>query len=423
MRILILADSNWRDGLGIAFLKRELQQLIDADIVVASFDICFPVVENFKPHAVILNHVIGKRNRRVANYVKRQGGLVIVVPTEGRANSQEQLEWLAKQNDDPFFCDLFLSWNQITADEFQRVDTAVVGCPRFDVYQDCWYEMDMPESIFYDKYGLDPEKPTIAFASSFPQAKFTYHNKRFAVEDWKDLEVTEIEGREDPVAFAQAEYRALRKFQFWVQAIYNEYGDDYNIIVKPHPLEDVDEWQKLCDGLNIPLLDAEYIFNMVANSDLLIARAGCVTHQDAWLAGCDSIHAVMGNESMNGATLESLQYGFATASHHIELLDRVHDYFSTDKKFSYDCYDFLDKWGFSAPDSAYECATAIVDFIQGRSPEAEDISTEALINVNKQISDHNNQNRLYRFDNLGHFGKAVTKDIVDSWSRKIELVI
>lgn len=284
MRILLLGDSRWRDNPTLLFVKQEIEKInAEALVQIASFDIYQPVLELFKPHVVVLNHVIGQRNRDIANWVKRHNGMVAVMPTEGRPNSHSQENWFYEQleNDD---LDIFFAWSDLTPQYEAKV--VVTGCPRFEVFTNR-KEYIQSRELFCARHGIDPQSHIVGIASSYPQAKFSYSNVQFNINDWKDLGVDTIDGRDDPLAFAQREYKKFQSFKLHIHNLVESYRKKYKnvaFMLKPHPMEDVHQWETFCDDLRIKIIRQEYLFNFVCSIDDLIARYGCITIQEAWMA-------------------------------------------------------------------------------------------------------------------------------------------
>ena len=368
---------------------------------------------------------MGKRNRRLSNYVKRQGGLSLILPTEGVPRSQEVIDWFVEQNDDTRFADAYLSWNNELAQMFSEVETFVTGCPRFDIYQKPYNSLIDSRETFFGKYNLDPRKGLILFTSSFPQAKFHYRGKEFNRQDWKDLNVTAVEG--NPDEYAREEYEKLREYRLWIRIANNYYSDRFNIAVKPHPLEDIVEWQQFCDELSIPLLKGEYIFNAVTNSDLMIGRTKCLTHADAWLSGTMTIHALFDKkEDISGPAKDAINHGYGVTQSAWSLVDQIQyaidikDTVYAESEIKNEWWGgYLNPWGFSVPNSAQKVAKSVVQLIEEWNPEVRNIATEDWQRINRVIAQHNAENKVLKQDGLGHFGKTVTRDIVDDWLMRI----
>jgi surface carbohydrate biosynthesis protein len=274
MRVAIFVDSRYRDTIPCLLVKKRLVELRNYDVIAVSIDLWRETMELFKPHVVILNHAIGFRNEEII----RRAPYSIVMPTEGRPNTVEQEQWFVNSQDGKI--DLFLSWNEHVAKQFTTTDAVVTGCPRFDVHYTHTNLIDDCDKV-RAKYGLGDD-PVVGVFTSFPQAKFAFQDTQFNKSDWHDLGVTKISGREDPLVFAQNEMRERQRFMTAVDALHDE-NPSWQILVKPHPMEDVIEIQRWCDERNYVCVTQDTVFNVIAACDAVVNRVGCITELDAML--------------------------------------------------------------------------------------------------------------------------------------------
>jgi surface carbohydrate biosynthesis protein len=418
-RIAISADSKYRDSVGVALLKHELSKRLDAEIQTISFDVAQQAIELFRPHVLVLNHVLGKRNERFANYVKRQGGLNVVAFNEGRNNTADQLDWFVKQNDNPD-ADLFLSWNDDTTNRMSKA--ATTGCPRFDIYRSPYDSLINSRTRFCERYGIDASKRIISFMSSFPQSKFAARNSSFNENDWLDLKVSTIPGRENPTEFARREYEGIQAFRFWIRTVMSHFGDEFEYIIKVHPLEEQSEWDRFASDTSIHLIKAEYVFNVINASDLVIARGDCVTHCDSWLLSKPTIHAMIGDVGVSGAGKDALQYGFGVARSPDELKRLVSSWANPSKKriVANDPSEYLTRYGFNVERSASKCADAICNLIDERKPIVSDITLDDRVNLSRLLQQHDINTFNNQVDFAGHFGKSANRNTINEWIKQIK---
>lgn len=277
-RILIFSDSRWRDSFGDALLAWKLSKLGMWPIVV-SYDLWDVAVKTFKPHLVLMNHLHGTRNNTIANIVKRNGGIVATLPTEGRPNTPDIAEWFFSQLNSELL-DVLFAWNELD-EPHEKV--AITGHPRFEIYN---YYRDLiePRESFRERYNLDPNKRVIGITTSFPQAKFATYGQAMNENDWKDLGMVSVPGRESPTEFAKKERAAMIKFQ--TRILIKKYREDLEAqyILKPHPMSDVQMWAEFCHKNDIRLCSQEYIFNFLNGIDVLFARENCMTIIEGFLS-------------------------------------------------------------------------------------------------------------------------------------------
>ena len=390
MRIAIFVDSRYRDTLSCLLVKKRLQQLRkDWDILVVSIDLWQQVMQLYRPHVVVLNHAIGYRNREIIRRAKYS----VILPTEGRPNTREQEDWYVTEQDG--VADLYLSWNELIADKFEKTKAVVTGCPRFDVY----YDRDKIDSKIKAraKYGLDQTNKTIGVFTSFPQAKFSFQKTQFNQQDWKDLGVDKISTRSNPLEFAQNEYAERRKFMNAISVLHDVYPQ-YQILVKPHPMEDIIQIQQWCDENGFTCVTQDTIFNTIAACDAVVNRIGCVTTLDAWLSNVPVVS--FGTPEDDGLAAESNTVCYDA----LELLEAFQvDYPEID-------HDYIRLCGLD--DVATErVARAIVDNVPVFSDVLE---TKSRVMLQKVIQEHGWHNTTLDL-NSGQVGKIVTIGYINSW--------
>lgn len=271
-RILLFGDSRWRDSFGLALVKHTIGD--GAEVV--SYDFYERAITSLKPHVVVLNHLMGERNTRIARMVWGYGGKVAVLPTEGRPNTPALTEWFISSNQD---ADLFLAWNDRVR---TRNNSVVTGCPRFQIYTTHKHLIE-PRETFRDKHRIPRDADMVSVMSSFPQAKFRYMMSEFNRRDWRDLGITSIDGRENPDEFAEYEYQQLMKFRQSILGIMAVSGSVF--AVKAHPMEDVNTWMRFCDEFELRFVPQAYSHDMISASDAVYARIGCMTVIEASLVG------------------------------------------------------------------------------------------------------------------------------------------
>ena len=417
MRILIPCDHQHRDLPGHALLQVEIERISPHEVLVCDIHLLPQMAEMYKPHLVVMNHLHDPDRNKIVDSIRRRGGLCAVLPSEGRSNTDEQVEWAAKRFDTRL-CDLYLSWS----DEFSRhldVPVSTVGCPRFDFYSDLPHRGE-----FLSLYGLTDDKPVITVASSFPQAKFAKYGGDFLVADWKKLGVSSIPGRENPGEIAQKELAAQQKFMAWLECLLAE--NDYQMIVKPHPAEDVSPWREFCSRTGAKLMLTDYIWNLLVMSDVHVARVGCLTAVEAWLAGKEGIQCEVGNDFISGATQEALEYSYHVSAYGADFgfSAAVFDAITGDEMLNATMaqgqIQYMDKWLGPRGDSAKRTAKAIVDLLAEKNPTlAFELNSDDRVNVHKLLMQHSAQYAVPQADHIGQFGKSATFTAVQGWLERL----
>lgn len=412
MRILMLADHAYRDTPGLASIKVEIEKISKYQVRICDIHLFSQVANLFKPHLVVINHLHDRNRNRIVDEIRRRGGLCAVLPTEGRPNTLGQLEWAGKDFD-VSLCDLFLSWSK----EFSKyldpnVKVAITGCPRFD-----FYSKPISRSQVASFYGLDPDRPIITVASSFPQAKFAGFAEDFLVNDWKNLGVTKIPGRENPGEVARVDKIAFDKFMSWIAACIHEYPT-YQFVIKPHPAENTVPWQEFCAEHNCTLMLTDYAVNLLGMSDLHLTRVGCLTAIEAWLSDVNSIQLLCGGDFVDGPAREGIEAGEVVADLR-ELLDKLvwvgKDFDMTPVQSAY-----IEKWLGELTWSAERVALEIVVLLKDKNPTTVfDYTLTDRIKMMQLLSEHSKQNAEPKPDYLNQFGKTVTLAAIDDWLNQL----
>lgn len=424
-RILVLADHNWRDTPSLAAIRVYLERLIgDVDVRIVDIHLLPAVYEIFHPHIVIANHLHDGDRNRILDTIRRRGGLVVVNSTEGRVNSDGQMEWASKKFNLEL-CDLYLCWS----DEFARhlpqsARRVVTGNPRIDNYFPPLNRLSRSKTELCSIYGLDKSKPIITVASSFPNAKFSQKNTQFLIDDWKKLGVSDIENRKDPVAFADGEKRAFDKFQSWLLALRRE-QPEWQMVIKPHPAEDVADWLQFADGIGAKLMLTDYIFNLFNMSDVHIARVDCLTLPEAWINEVPTV-AVHFGETFTGSADEAQGAQGVTFGDVAGVIASVESILTVGESGAW--YDdrkvYVEKWLGPMPGATERVAKAIAELLSEKKPVTwKEPTVEDYANLHKLLTDHSKQYAIPKPDHIGQFGKSVRLEDTDKWTNDIRSVL
>jgi surface carbohydrate biosynthesis protein len=397
MRIAIFVDSRYRDTVPSLLVKKRLQQLRDWDVITVSVDIWRETMELYRPHVVVLNHAIGFRNQEIIRRAKYS----VVLPTEGRPNTVEQERWFVEQQDGKI--DLFLSWNEHIAQQFKKTTAVATGCPRFDVHYTHSNLVDSKEKV-RAKYGLDQNRPVVGVFTSFPQAKFSYQDTVFNQQDWEDLGVDKIGGRENPLAFAQNEMRLRQRFMTAVDAMHDE-NPSWQLLVKPHPMEDVLGIQSWCDERGYVCITQDTIFNVIAATDAVVNRVGCVTELDAML---QSVPVVSFGEPEDE--------GFADRPS-CQSVSELLEYAGTDQFFkSVPDAEYIEQCGLDAP-ATERVVRALVENLD-KLAFNDVLPTKNVAELQNIIMQHNWNNSQLLVEK-GAVGKSAVSSYISTWEERI----
>ncbi|MHC4181792.1 MAG: surface carbohydrate biosynthesis protein [Planctomycetota bacterium] len=408
-RILIFNDSKWRDLPANVLLKYHLENSIpDCYVQIVSFHLWNEAIHLFNPHLVILNHILGKRNKSIASHVKRNGGNVAVLYTEGIVEFKGK-EDVFRLQQDANHVDLFLCWNDVVAD-LVGGNAVVVGSPRFDFYTHPLKKLIDSRGLFCDKYNLNHDDPIIVCGDSWPSAKFSYSMRSFHRNDWRDLGNVKADKWEDPDKFAEYQFQAQEHFKFLLLSIRNEYPL-MQVVVKSHPMSDYQRWSSWCKEHGITLVHGEYIFNVLNAADVYISKLGSITIPEAWLLDTPTI--TLGTEYDTASSEEQLFLSPNTDSVdglHILIEDAlVDELLIRDEEVN----AYLTKWGMNKTDSANVVVDELVNLIYGKPPSPN------LGSFQQAVFKHDIQFSKAKADPFGNYDKTVLQSDVREWQRRI----
>ena len=201
-------------------------------------------------------------------------------------------------------------------------------------------------------------------------AKFTYKNARFNKQDWQDLKRAGAEENAKQSMYELAEFGRY---------IYNFADSDTNIILRPHPMEDLFWWQQFQSRLFIEtgqlsyLISQDYVFNLLAIADTWVVKKNCTTILDRRLYGGDS-----------------------------ELL--VFDGDGYDEDWASDVSNTLD--------SAKEIAHIIA-----KNTKMKRLPLDKYLQITHYLKAHNNV--IFPSTSDAHAGKQVPMSVISGWKQKL----
>jgi len=418
-RILIFADSKYRDLPSNVLLKHTIQQKYpESIIIICSFNIWQSAIETFSPHLVVLTHMLGKRSKAIASFVRRNGGSVAVLYTEGIIEFKgKEAVFLAQK--DSNYVDLFLCWNKEVASLIGD-KAAVVGSPRFDFYKKPLDSLIDSKGLFCDKYNLDYARPILLMGDSWPSSKFKYSLKSFHRNDWKDLGNVKADKWADPDKFAEDQYAMQEQFKVYALAVMDAYPD-IQVVIKSHPMSDFRRWSRWTTEHGITLVHGEYIFNALNAADAYATKTGSITAAEAWLM--DTIVIKIGQEYDSSSSLEQHELdewnvstvgGFVGAVGNA-LLDQDDGVLDGHK-------EYLKKWGMLRRGSSAKLVTKkLGELLESSSKQP--IRMPRLAILKETIRNHDIAHTIPVVDGFGNFNKAVTSQDVSYWYNKIAKVL
>jgi surface carbohydrate biosynthesis protein len=283
-RILFLVDHKHRDLPSLSLIGFFLRRRgLEPSFVALGAEA--PVVAALDPATIVLP-------KPAYDYEcllrwRAEGRRLIVLETEGNPQDQVfEMRILVPP-------DLYLFWNQTMADRHRRrlerhgTQIQVVGFHRSDLLHSRLDGVFPTRPELLTRYGLDPSRPTMTIATSaqdshFSAARLRQKRKRrsrsFAkTADYGDIVANMCELRDRTVEL--------------VTRLADE-SPHINMIIKPHPHENVLFWSDFVANLGKPqvrLVVGEPINHLLRVSDLHVAFNVCTTTVEALLAGVPTV--------------------------------------------------------------------------------------------------------------------------------------
>ena len=421
-RILILSDHAYRDIPACAIIRVELEKLLpDSEILIVDIHLLGIITERFHPHLVVVNHLHDPRRNKIFDSVKRRGGLIVVNEPEGRSNTWGSIKW-ATEDYPHELVDLYLCWGTGIAEHMpEDVRHEIVGCGRFDFYFEPYNQLVQPKEILLARYGLDATRPIITVASSFPQGKFARSFTDFLLRDWKNLKRDQVKGGENPAEHAKSELEAFNRFQSWLRTLRYEFPE-YQLLIKPHPAENVAMWTKFAEEIGASLMPMDYVFSLLALSDCHVARAECMTIPEAWIAGKPTVQCLLGNAENEGPGMDATKIDLLAPVKNVEeFLGRIYPsvLMGTDhllNTVTFPKRDYLEKWLGPMPNSAARIAKSIKDLLDRKQPKTwKEPSYQDWVEIHGVLVQHSRDHAKPEADIIGQWSKHVRYEVTQDW--------
>lgn len=282
-RLLFIIDHKHRDLPGNALIGHYLEEM-GYETVFIALTKEDPVVETFDPHVIILPKPVYPLNKLLR--WKFSGRKIFVVDTEGNPQDKEYRMKIY------YPVDIYYFWNQGIKDRYNNSSTlretekVVLGCPRMDFLHPSFLKLLPSRKEMLDDLGLTDRK-TITIATSIQDAHFS------------EKEIEQQNKTRSKVLDQTADYLTiienLKKLKVFSEEIVREISKkypQYNLVIKPHPNENILSWKELVESLdnkNVKLCTGRTINEFLQISDVHVANNVCTTIFEALVRGIPAI--------------------------------------------------------------------------------------------------------------------------------------
>jgi surface carbohydrate biosynthesis protein len=368
-RILFLVDHKHRDLPSLSLIGYFLRQMGYEVKYVALWQED-PVIRSFKPRHLVLPKPLYEL-RRLFRF-KIGGHKLIVINTEGNQTYQLNIEVPP---------DLYFFWNksQLQIDSARlsggKTIFKLAGCPRTDFFEDKLCNLPPSREGLLKQYKLSKRRKTITVATSTTYADLSGERLKLKIEILK-RQIPEMGNFEKQTHNSKVLKDMTERL---VRYIVSKYPD-LNIVIKPHPNENIVFWQDFVASLptdNIHLCIGEPINNLLRVSDLHIALNACTTTFESLLSRVPAveIHTDQSIELCNTDRLQLPTYIVKT----VEDIDRAieQELYQADKgkegngKRDEILQSYIRKYYFKIDGlRCYEHARVIADFVEDSSNES-----------------------------------------------------
>jgi len=297
--IVLIVDHKWRDLPGMALLAAMLESEHGCSLRLIPYSMWQEALAVDRPQVLCVSALYGARGREIIRVCRETGTKLAVIMTEGRPNSLQSLAYCVGKESNSKHADLWIAWSRTVKDYMLKEGVLpeekipVAGAVRFDIYKPPFNKVIMPRSEFAAKYGLDPLKPTVSWATNFTHAKFHLKNREFLVKDWKDLGLSGYDAYSKPLEAARLDWETRNECAAIIKDLLRV-RPDLQLAVKPHPAEDhkyYEEFVSECRkefGPRVVFVGFEYIWDLLNAVDVHIHRL-CTTGVEAWFLDVPSI--------------------------------------------------------------------------------------------------------------------------------------
>lgn len=383
--VLLIADHKWRDLPSLALLKVLLEDRHGIPARIVNYTLWDAALLAFRPLVVCPTTQTGPRELAIARAAKRMGAGTIVIPTEGIPSAWKVMPILGCAHTDLTNVDRWFTWNDVVRDymiehsTLQPEQVVTTGVNRFDFYVAPLNRLLMPREELERRYGLEPGRPIVTWATNFAHAGYAIKDGEFIQQDWTVRGLTKIPGYTDARAYARADLRSMLDAQQIMLEVFHRFPN-VNFLIKTHPAERLDmymEYVRRCRAAgarNVALVSREYIGDLLHASAVEIHRY-CTTGLEAWIMGRPTLNFHLkdwhSDESGGGALGDAARFDHlvSTADDVSEGLTRYLSGRSIDPSVAAGRAQVLSRWLHRIDgESTARQAQAIADYIAQAAP-------------------------------------------------------
>jgi surface carbohydrate biosynthesis protein len=281
-RVVFLVDHKHRDLPGLAHIGHYLR-FLGHDVKYVALWEEDDIIKAFDPEFIVMNKPVSNINKSIG--WKKDGRKIVIVNTEGNTRLSVDYKILVAP-------DLYFFWNKRTFEQYRTqlegrgTEMCIAGSFRIDFFHKRFQEVFPKRKEMLNSLGLsDLKTVTIGTSSVYD----TIPEDDLLLMDKNQKKLVNKRTSCFDVASNNREVRNIIK-SFISQGIQQFRG--VNIVLKPHPNEDIRPWAEFLDKLecaNVKLMLGGPINHLLAISDLHITNNACTTIFEAALSGVPTV--------------------------------------------------------------------------------------------------------------------------------------
>ncbi|MGE0340619.1 MAG: surface carbohydrate biosynthesis protein, partial [Xanthobacteraceae bacterium] len=292
---VLLVDSKHRDLAGAALIARHLAAR-GVECHLEPLEAFKAVVGAHRPGIIVFNHLTASHLVAWSKRLAAMNILTAVLPNEGITYDDEARQYDANRRHKGAHIDHFFCWNEkhreaLISEGFgERTQFHVVGVPRFDFYFEPWSQLFEIER--------QRRKPRILICTNFPTARFKTLPREHADALFKGW--LSIPRYRDYWAGIDEHYQARERFFDFVDRLVEQ--DRYEIIVRPHPVEGPEFYEKKIaekpSRKAVALDVGTNVTRAIIAADLVIQCETCTTALESWIRQKPTVSLVFGRNRL-----------------------------------------------------------------------------------------------------------------------------
>jgi len=293
-RVVMLVDDKNRDLMVATLLAWHFKRR-GVECFLEPLEAWRGAVAAHRPHLMIFNHMVSSHLVEHSLRLAQMGVLTAVMVNEGLCYDDEERNFNAGKHHSGAHIDFYFCWNEPFKQAMQkygfgeRTHIEVVGPARYDYYRKPW------SRVFDDYRWPASGRPKLLVCSNFGIAKFFDAPKSEAKRlfaPWTDR----IPIYRDWWSLVEINHRAQRRFLGFLDAIVR--ARRFDLVLRPHPREDLDFYRQWLAGLPKDLrkevqIDAtSNITSLILACDLQVGCENCNTTLESWIAGKPTVELI-----------------------------------------------------------------------------------------------------------------------------------